>query len=59
MNDNFPVKQILRGMAWERAKGELQSILSTFSAGEQKQFDKLSAAIDSFVSDVEDNGLAE
>jgi hypothetical protein len=48
----------MRAMAWERAKGELQSILVTFW-GEQDSFEQLTKEIDAFVKQVEDNGLAE
>ena len=56
--DNFPVKRILRHMAWERAKGELQSILATF-IGEMDQFEALDKSIREFIEHVEGEGLEE
>ncbi len=44
--------------AWERAKGELQSIVPTYWSGEEayEEFIKLK---DKFVKEVEDNGYVE
>lgn len=55
---NDELAATLRGMAWERAKGELQSALRTFY-GRREQFEALSQVIDSFVKQVEDEGLIE
>jgi hypothetical protein len=55
----------LRHMAWERAKGEMASMLSTFWCGGppdndcESQFGKLHDAIDQFVDEVEGKGLQE
>lgn len=49
---------ILRLMAWERAKGELKSMLQTF-VGEQEQYEALRDAINAFIKDVEGNGKHE
>lgn len=46
---------VLRYMAWERAKGELNSMLTTFY-GEQNNYITLKKAIDDFIKDIEDNG---
>lgn len=48
----------MRAMAWERAKGELRSILETYWDEEEK-FDKIDAAIKRFTNEVENEGWAE
>ena len=48
----------MRSMAWERAKGELMAMEHTYY-GEQAKYDKLTQAIELFVSTVEDEGLHE
>ena len=52
------IEQMLRTQAWERAKGELQSMLHTFydSGG---RFEKLNEVIANFIAEVEDNALHE
>jgi adenosylmethionine-8-amino-7-oxononanoate aminotransferase len=55
---NTQDRQIMRLMAWERAKGELISMLQTYVA-EQEQYDKLNKAINEFIKDVEDNAKHE
>lgn len=55
---NSQDRQIIRLMAWERAKGELKSMLQTY-VGEQEQYYKLKKAINDFIKDVEDNGKHE
>ena len=57
-NSDERVLRTMRMMAWARAKGEIDSILSTFW-GEEEQFDRLTQAITVFVKEVEDNALAE
>ena len=51
-------RQILRLMAWQRAKGELNSMLMTH-VREQEQYDRLKKVIMEFIVDVEDNGKHE
>jgi hypothetical protein len=58
------IAQILRTQAWERAKGELRSMLHTFynvnsSGGFVDHFDELDKEVQSFIQRVEDNGLFE
>jgi len=48
----------LRHMAWERAKGELRSMLHTFWSMD-KDFKKLDDKVNSFIKEVEDEGLHE
>lgn len=57
---NSQDRQIIRLMAWERAKGELKSMLQTHVfVGEQEQYDRLKQTITDFIKDVEDNGKHE
>jgi len=48
----------LRGMAWERAKGELMAMQHTFW-GDHPNFPALSAAVKDFIKHIEDEGLHE
>lgn len=54
---------ILRAQAWERAKGELQAVLATYYssiiAGDEAKFESMLAATSNFISEVDDNSLAE
>lgn len=53
-----PVAMMLRAMAWQRAKGELYSILETYpSQGEDEEFESFSAALENFINLVEDEGM--
>lgn len=49
---------VLRGQAWERAKGELYAMLQTFY-GEPLLYDTVNATIKEFISFIEDEGLQE
>jgi hypothetical protein len=49
---------ILRMMAWERAKGELRSMLVTY-VNDMDNYKRLEIAIEGFIKDVEDNGKQE
>lgn len=51
-------RRTMRAMAWERAKGELLSMLPTFF-GEQEKYDELHKKVWAFIGDVEGNGLQE
>jgi len=49
--------KIMRRMAWERAKGELQSMIQTYWGNDNfKEFDTV---VKEFVNKVEDNALQE
>lgn len=48
----------MRVMAWERAKGELLSILHTYFGGHPK-FDAADEAINTFIKQIENNGIVE
>jgi len=52
------ILRTLRGQAWERSKGELNAILSTFWSEDEK-FEKLDTAIKEFIKKVEDQGLQD
>ena len=51
---NEQILEALRWQAWERAKGELRSMLNTFY-GDQAAFGLLSMRIENFIKVVEDN----
>ena len=48
--------QIMRVMAWERAKGELNSILAAYWI-DRESYEKMRDKVNEFVKDVEDNEL--
>lgn len=49
---------VLRAQAWERAKGELQSVLVTYyDGGRQNRFDDLNKLVSDFIKTVDDEGL--
>lgn len=52
------ILKTLRGMAWKRAKGELQSMLETYWE-DKEQYRELKYTINAFIKDVEDNGKQE
>lgn len=51
----------LRMQAWERAKGELHAVLSTYWGGYENdgQFKAMDARVKAFIDSVENDGLAE
>lgn len=57
------IARMLRTQAWERAKGELNSMLHTFHSaadiGTRQNFDDLQEAITRFVAVIESRGLHE
>jgi len=48
----------MRHMAWERAKGEMKSMLHTFWDEEEK-FEDFDARVKDFINTVESDGLHE
>jgi hypothetical protein len=52
------ILRTLRAQAWERAKGELRSVLQTYW-GEEKKFSDMDEAVSEFIEKVEGHGLAE
>jgi hypothetical protein len=55
------VLRALRTQAWERAKGELNSMLHTFytnsSVSSDGQYNAFANRLNEFIRDIEDNGL--
>ena len=51
----------MRYMAWERAKGELNSMLQTYwrTSDDTHYYKRMEKAISEFIDDVEGNGLQE
>ena len=52
--DNSRVLRTLRDQAWERAKGELEALLSTYY-DDKEEFDTADGIIRRFIEDFEDN----
>lgn len=48
-----------RTMAWERAKGELKSMLPTYPNGYRKEYEGFKKAFETFVKEVEENAYQE
>lgn len=48
----------LRAMAWERAKGELQSVLNTYWNADPK-FERMDVLVEEFITAVDDGGFVE
>lgn len=63
MKMNEIILRVLRQQAWERAKGELEAVLASYNSneilGDKERFSKMYSTINSFVSEVEDNGYVE
>jgi hypothetical protein len=57
MNDDR-ILRTLRMQAWERTKGELNAILSTYW-GEPEKFPEMYKITTDFIKHIEDNGLQE
>lgn len=49
--------RVMRNMAWERAKGELESILCTYYGNDN--YDKFEEKLNEFVKYIEDWGIQE
>ena len=64
MNESREMRA-LRTMAWERAKGELRSMLHTYYEHDERglfnnsYYDQFSLALEQFVEQVEGNGWQE
>ena len=50
--------KVMRKMAWERAKGELISILHTYY-GDMETYNRTEEVIEKFIKIVEDEGIIE
>jgi len=55
--NSHAVLTTLRAQAWERAKGELRSLLPTYYVDDR--FQRIDSLIEEFIHTVEDEGLAE
>ena len=56
------ISRMLRAQAWERAKGELRSMLWTYQSpanANEGQFDSFNEKLESFIGDIETRGLHE
>lgn len=58
MSDQEKLLKTVRAMAWERAKGELRSMLQTYW-GEEDKFSACSQAIEDFIEHIEGEGIYE
>lgn len=60
---NRDIATMLRTQAWERAKGELRSMIHTFQStvgyDTTSEYERLNAAVEAFITEVENNGLQE
>ena len=55
MTDSYKILRVLRAMAWERVKGELQSILQTFWGEEERErYQNLYIRIEQFIDTIDD-----
>lgn len=59
MSDSKTVIRTLRAMAWERAKGELNSMRHTFwgFTEDEQKFSELDLKIEEFIKNIEDDEL--
>ncbi|MCP3923039.1 MAG: hypothetical protein GY714_10675 [Desulfobacterales bacterium] len=54
--------RVMRGMAWERAKGELKSIEYTYyhtKGNNDERYERFSEKLHNFIKDIEENSLQE
>ena len=51
--------RVLRAMAWERAKGELNAMLHTYYPLDGMRYDQFSTQLHKFIRQIEQNGLHE
>lgn len=50
----------MRAMAWQRAKGEMASIMETYYADQDDdKYERFKESFEAFVKHVQDEGLAE
>jgi hypothetical protein len=52
------INRILRAMAWQRVKGELEAIRQTYF-NEMDKFDSFDFKLHKFIDEVEDSGCVE
>ena len=58
MSDESIEMKVMRTMAWERAKGELRSMLGTYK-GRMETFKDMDEAVKEFIEYIENEGLQE
>jgi hypothetical protein len=66
-NGTFLIDSALKGMTWERAKGELRALVAlqgsygSRAVGDtsEQTWEKLEKRVDAFIKYVEDNGLVD
>ncbi len=58
MSDDSRLMHTIRVMAWERAKGEMRSMLHSYW-DDASAFRMLDHKIEAFIKDIEDNGYQE
>ncbi len=66
-NGTFLIDSAMKSMVWERAKGELRALVEiqgSYSSAEREpkgesKWERLEAAVNAFVTQVEDDGLHE
>ena len=51
------IEQNMRLMAWERAKGELRSILTTYGGADADLYDETSKRFEEFIDEIEGNAI--
>ena len=55
MSDEYRIRKVLRAMAWERMKGELNGILSTFCGEEEEDYDITKKLFEKFIKKIEED----
>lgn len=58
MSEQDKISSVLRAMAWDRAKGELNSMLSTFNTDDFESYEEFNKYIKEFINWVEENEFA-
>jgi hypothetical protein len=66
-NGTFLIDSAMKSMIWERAKGEMRALIEvqgSYSSSDREpkgesKWEKLQEAVETFISEVEDNGLHE
>ncbi len=58
MSEDEKICSVLRAMAWERAKGDLKSMLATYSQSDFDSYEIFEKNIKDFISWVEENDYA-
>ena len=59
MNEDSRELRALRAMAWERAKGELNSIRHTYYSDTNNNYERFKLKLEDFIEYIEANALQE